>query len=61
MFEGKGVLVHRLAFRLTYGHWPTPVGRHSCGTPLCFNPRHVIERARTHAGKGLAGERGRRC
>jgi hypothetical protein len=35
--------VHRLAFFLANGQWPKPCGRHICDTPLCFNPRHIIE------------------
>jgi len=42
-FAGKHQRVHRVAFFLTHGHWPTPCARHTCDTPLCFNPRHVIE------------------
>lgn len=37
------VLVHRIAFHFAYGHWPVPVGRHTCDTPRCFNPLHIVE------------------
>lgn len=39
----KLVKAHRLAFKLTYGHWPTPMGLHRCDCPACFNPRHIFE------------------
>lgn len=42
-FDGHLTLTHRLAFFLTYGHWPMPIGRHTCDNPPCSNPRHVIE------------------
>lgn len=42
-FVDHYVFVHRLAFYLTFGHWPTPQGRHACDTPACFNPRHILE------------------
>lgn len=41
--EHRLVKVHRAAFRIVNGHWPTPIGLHSCDTPGCFNPRHIIE------------------
>jgi hypothetical protein len=40
---GQRVRAHRLAFYLTHGRWPDPLARHTCDTPACFNPRHVIE------------------
>lgn len=39
----KDVLVHRVAFWLANGHWPTPEGLHLCDVRACFNPRHIIE------------------
>lgn len=35
--------VHRIAFKLLYGHWPTPCGLHTCDIAACFNPKHIIE------------------
>lgn len=43
MPDGTMARVHRVAFKLTYGHWPVPQGLHSCDTPACFNPRHIFE------------------
>ena len=42
-FHGRDEAVHRIAFFLTHGHWPTPCGRHTCDIPICFNPRHIVE------------------
>lgn len=38
----RHVEVHRLAFFLRYGHWPLPMGRHTCNESQCFNPAHII-------------------
>lgn len=46
-FLGVQTHAHRAAFYVAYGRWPLPIGRHTCDTPLCINPRHVIEG--THA------------
>ena len=46
-FEGRLVKVHRLAFKIAHGHWPTPKGCHSCDTPPCFNFRHIFEGTQT--------------
>src|ERR1039458_1003464 len=35
-------LAHRVAFFLTHGHWAQNT-RHTCDTPLCCNPAHLIE------------------
>lgn len=45
--------VHRVAFYLTYGHWPMPEGLHSCRNPSCFNPRHVVEGYQTRKSSKL--------
>lgn len=37
------VSVPRLAFFYTHGRWPQPCARHTCDTPRCFNPAHIIE------------------
>lgn len=33
---------HRVAFFLTHGRWPE-LSRHTCDTPLCCRPDHIIE------------------
>jgi|SRR5580700_2370078 hypothetical protein len=43
IFRRKRVLAHRLAFYLMVGDWPMPLGRHTCDTPACINPDHIIE------------------
>jgi HNH endonuclease len=42
-FQGHGRRAHRIAFFITYGHWPFPEARHTCDVRLCFNPAHIIE------------------
>ena len=42
-FNRADQYAHRVAFYITYGRWPFPIGRHICDTPACFNPRHVID------------------
>lgn len=42
-FDGRVHAAHRVSFFLAYGHWPTPIARHTCDTPACVNPRHIIE------------------
>jgi hypothetical protein len=37
------VAAHRLAFKVVHGHWPEPMGLHTCDNPPCFNPRHIYE------------------
>jgi hypothetical protein len=49
---------HRVAFFITYGHWPTPEGRHTCDTPACFNPRHIVEGTHKQNGEDMS-QRGR--
>ena len=39
---GKMRLAHRVSFFLTHGRWPATT-RHTCDTPLCVNPDHLIE------------------
>ena len=41
-WKGKGQRAHRVAYLLTYGMWPDPVGRHTCDNPICCNPHHII-------------------
>jgi len=42
-FNGATRRVHRVAFFFTHGKWPTPIARHTCDNPRCFNPAHIIE------------------
>ena len=42
-FDGRPQLAHRVAFLIVNNHWPTPCARHTCDTPACVNPRHIIE------------------
>ena len=42
-YQGCCFRVHRLAFYIANGHWPTPQARHTCDNPPCFNPRHLLE------------------
>lgn len=37
------ILAHRYSFFLVNGRWPIPCARHTCDTPSCINPRHIIE------------------
>jgi hypothetical protein len=41
-FEGQALGAHRVSFYLANGYWPT-VARHTCDTPLCVNPEHLID------------------
>lgn len=41
--DGRSQYAHRYAFFLTHGHYPEPVGRHTCDNPPCCNPSHIIE------------------
>lgn len=41
-FEGAKELAHRVAYKLHYGVWPEPCGRHTCDNPLCVNWRHIV-------------------
>lgn len=50
--NGYGILVtpfmknvqkaHRVAYLLTHGEWPNPLGRHTCNNRPCYNPRHIV-------------------
>ena len=42
-FHGKVHRAHRVAFFIANGHWPNQMSRHTCDTPLCINPRHLLE------------------
>jgi hypothetical protein len=59
-FDGKHEKAHRVAFLLTNGRWPEPLGLHHCDNPPCCNQAHLFEG--THAdnmrdrnAKGRAG------
>jgi hypothetical protein len=64
------VHAHRFAFFLTHGHWPR-VARHSCDTPACCNPAHILDgtladnaadmraRGRQRPGRPLGSANGR--
>jgi hypothetical protein len=42
-YEGADQRAHRVAFRLTHGHWPVPCGLHTCDNTPCCNPAHLYE------------------
>jgi HNH endonuclease len=48
MFDGTGRLeyAHRVSFYLAHGRLPSEDTRHSCNTPLCVNPAHLVEGTR---------------
>lgn len=54
---GRNELAHRIAFKLTYGRWPTPCGLHLCDIRLCFLPQHIFEgtREENNADKAAKG------
>lgn len=37
------VRAHRAAWFYTYGRYPADILRHTCDTPLCVNPKHLLE------------------
>lgn len=39
----RDIGAHRYAFFLEYGHYPEPIGRHTCDTPNCVRFNHIIE------------------
>lgn len=43
MFAGRQRRAHRVAFFLANGHWPEPCCLHTCDTPACCNPAHLVE------------------
>lgn len=43
VLEGEKQYAHRVAFFITHGRWPEPCCLHSCDTPLCVNPAHLVE------------------
>lgn len=45
--DNRGVLVHRLVFRLTTGWWPNGESLHSCDVRRCVSPLHVREGSHT--------------
>ncbi len=44
---GETWYIHRLSWYVNNGNFSSEVVRHSCDTPNCFNPEHLIEG--THA------------
>ena len=40
---GQHTKIHRVAFFVTHGRWPTPFALHTCDNPPCYNPRHLVE------------------
>lgn len=55
--NGKPEQAHRVAFLLTHGSWPNEC-RHSCDTPRCCNPKHLLDGTRSDNMKD-ASSRGR--
>jgi len=42
-FDGRPQLVHRVAWYLTEGSWPTGEVRQRCGNRLCVRPEHLLQ------------------
>jgi plasmid maintenance system antidote protein VapI len=42
-YNGKRILVHRLAYQLYYGEEPKQLILHKCGNPACYNPEHLYD------------------
>jgi hypothetical protein len=40
--EGRNALAHRIAWFLQYGKMPKEDIIHSCGNPVCVNPKHLF-------------------
>lgn len=38
----RATFAHRVAWKLTHGEWPTTILRHTCDTPACVNPAHLL-------------------
>ena len=41
-YQGKMHRAHRVAYYEAHGYWPN-VCRHSCDTPACINPDHLLD------------------
>jgi len=56
------VLAHRLSFFFAHGHWPEPMGMHTCDVKVCVNPAHIKEGdATTNAADALVKGRPMGC
>jgi hypothetical protein len=56
-FMGKTNGAHRVSFYLANGYWPRNT-RHTCDTPLCVNPKHLIDGTKKDNSQDMV-ERGR--
>lgn len=41
--DGRMINAHRYAYFLANGHYPEPVGRHTCDNPSCVRFDHILE------------------
>lgn len=59
--DGKAVRANRLAYKLFNGSYPLQLACHSCDTPACINPEHLLDRSNKWnfedaKSKGLLGK-----
>ena len=59
-FQGKTLIAPRVSFFFAHGRWPNEIIRHSCDTPACVNPLHLLEGNRSDNARDR-NERGRQA